>query len=209
MKKLASSLLACAFLLGCSSEPQKPAEQAAAPAPAPSSAEYMTGRAAFQRMYATARGWAPDTQPFRLQSQYSKDAPVAEGKAALWRAWFASPSRRAAKPYQWSGLAGPDAPERGITPGPEDSFNPSNLSTRAFDIAFLKVDSDRAFAVAQEHGGKAIMEKDAAQPVVFYLEWNPRGNNLLWTVVYGNSEADARLRVTVDASTGEFQRVVK
>jgi len=207
MRKLASSLFAFAILLGCSSEPQKPAEKAAAPA-APAN-EYMTGRAAFQRMYATARGWAPDAQPFRLQSQHSKDAPVAEGKAALWRAWFGSAARRSAKPYQWSGLTGPDAPDRGISPGPEDSFTPSNLSTRPFDIAFLKVDSDRAFAVAQEHGGKAIMDKDPAHPVTFLLEWNPRGNNLLWTVMYGNSENDAALRVVVDASTGEFQRVVK
>jgi hypothetical protein len=107
MKKLAVSLLAATLLWGCSSEPQKPAEKAAPPAPEPS--EYMTARAAFQRMYATARGWAPDAQPFRLQSQHSKDAPVAEGKAAVWRAWFASASRRAAKPYQWSGLTGPDA----------------------------------------------------------------------------------------------------
>jgi hypothetical protein len=208
MKKLAVSLLAALMLWGCSSEPQKPAEKAAAP-PAPEPTEYMTARAAFQRMYATARGWAPDAQPFRLQSQHSKEAPVAEGKAALWRAWFASPSRRAAKPYQWSGLTGPDAPDRGINPGPEDSFNPANASTRPFDIAFLKVDSDRAFAVAQEHGGKAIMEKDATQPVVFLLEWNARANKLIWTVIYGSSEHDAKLRVTVDATTGDFQRVVK
>src|SRR5688572_15526305 len=126
MTKLAASLFAALLLWGCSSEPQKPAEKAAATAPEP--AEYMAARAAFQRMYATARGWAPDAQPFRLQSQYSKEAPVAEGKAALWRAWFASVSRRAAKPYQWSGLTGPDATERGINPGPEDSFNPANAS---------------------------------------------------------------------------------
>jgi hypothetical protein len=71
------------------------------------------------------------------------------------------------------------------------------------------VDSDRALAVAQEHGGKALLEKDAAQPVVFLLEWNARTNKLVWTVIYGSSEHDARLRVAVDATTGDFLRVVK
>jgi hypothetical protein len=207
MKRIAVSLLAASLLWGCSSQPPKPAEQAAKPTPEPN--EHMTGRAAFQRLFATSRGWAPDAQPFRLQSQYSQDAPVQEGKAALWRAWFASASRRAAKPYQWSGLTGPDAPDRGISPGPEDSFNPANASTRLFDINFLKVDSDKAFAVAQEHGGKALREKDPAQPVFFLLEWDSRNNKLLWTVFYGSSEHEARLRVTVDATTGDFQRVLK
>jgi len=34
-------------------------------------------------------------------------------------------------------------------------------------------------------------------------------NNLVWHVIYGNSRADAKLKVAVDATTGEFIRIEK
>ncbi|HEV2021711.1 MAG TPA: hypothetical protein VGQ94_04220 [Terriglobales bacterium] len=209
MKKVLLGMLALGLLAGCSSEPPKTSEPAK-PAPAKPADEYLTGRVAFQKLFVTARAWAADTQPFRLESQYTKGAPVAEGNAGIWRATFASTQRRAAKSYLWSGVASEeDARERGISPGLEDTFNPSNPSTRPFDFAFLKIDSDQAFQVAQEHGGKELMKKTPDQPVLFVLDWDSRKNQLLWHVVYGDSRGDAKLTVAVDASTGGFLRVEK
>ena len=106
-----------ALLVSCSSENKTgttaPAEPAARPAI--KQPQYETGRTAFQRMFLAARLWAADVKPFRLQSQFTADAPTAEGKAGLWRASFASPSKRAMKMFVWSGLVGPDAPEQGVT----------------------------------------------------------------------------------------------
>ncbi|HXE90142.1 MAG TPA: hypothetical protein VNK82_04175 [Terriglobales bacterium] len=210
MRTLAALGFVLALIAGCTSEAPKEQPGTAAPAkPAAKPPEYDTGRVALQRLYVTARQWAPDVQPFRLESQYVQGAPVTEGKAGVWRGSFASVSRRAAKPYLWSGVTAEDAPERGITPGVEDDFNPQNQSTRPFDIAFLKVDTDKAFTVAQEHGGAAILKKAPDQPVSFVLDWDARKNQLVWHVIYGISRADARLTVAVDASTGEFLRVEK
>ena len=197
-----------AVLAGCSSSPQ-PAEKPAAAKPEPPKTEVLTGRAAFQKLFVTARSWAPDAQPFRLESEAVQQASGIEGKAGVWRGYFASPSKRAAKPYIWSGISGPDAPERGVSPGTEDTFNPSNTSTRPFDFAFLKGDSDGAFEVAQEHGGKKLVDANPQQPIKYVLLWNPSTNELLWHVIYGTSEMDAKLRVAVDASTGSFLRVEK
>src|ERR1700733_12282922 len=109
MRKLALVCLSALMLAGCSSN--KPAESQSAAKPAPKQAQYETGRVAFQKMYLSARGWAGDATPFRLQSQYTADAPVTDGKAGLWRASFASPARRMMKMFMWSGLVGPDSPE--------------------------------------------------------------------------------------------------
>jgi hypothetical protein len=195
-------------LAGCSSSP-KPAEKPAEAKAEPPKVELLTGRVAFQKLFVTARSWAPDAQPFRLESESAKQAPGTDGKAGVWRGYFASASKRALKPYLWSGISGPDAPERGISPGTEDTFNPANTSTRPFDFGFLKTDSDKAFEVAQAHGGKKLLEANPQQPVKYELLWNPSTNELLWHVIYGTSEMDAKLRIAVDASTGTFLKVEK
>ena len=210
MRRLVLLGLIFAVIAGCSSEAPKEQPTSTAPAkPAVKPPEYDTGRVALQRLYVTAHQWAPDAQPFRLESEYVQGAPSAEGKAGVWRASFASVARRAAKPYLWSGVTAEGAPDRGITPGAEDDFNPQNQSTHPFDIAFLKVDTNKALAVAQEHGGAAILKKTPDHPISYVLDWDARKNQLMWHVIYGISRGDAKLTVDVDASTGEFVRVEK
>jgi hypothetical protein len=201
---------ALALLVSCSSE-NKTAMAPAQPAAKPAAKEpqYETGRTAFQRMFVAARAWAPDIKPFRLQSQFTADAPTAEGKAGLWRASFASPSKRAMKMFVWSGLVGPDAPEQGVSFSAEDSWSPSNTSTQPFDIAFLKVDSDKAYEVAQKNGGEKLTKNDPKQPVTFLLTWDGSKNQLVWHVLYGDNPSEAKLRIAVDATSGEFVRVEK
>ncbi len=192
-------------LCGCTSSPQKPAEQAK---PAQKPAELLTGRAAFQKVYIAARSWSPDARPFRLSSEPTKDASGTDGKAGVWRGSFASESRHAVKPFLWSGLNSPDAPERGISMGTEDTFNPSNTSTQPFDAGYFKTDSDKAFEVAQAHGGKKLLEKTSDLPISYDLDWNPAKNELMWHVLYGPG-TEPKLRVAVDATTGDFVRVEK
>lgn len=174
----------------------------------PKAPEALSGREVFQKLYIAARGWAPDIKPFRLQSEPISDVNGQNGKAAIWRASFASPSRRSMKTYLWSGTD-EDGASRGVTPGTEDTYNPSNSATQVFDIAFLKTDSDKAFSVAQQHGGEKLTKADPKQAVSYVLDWNPSQNKLIWHVIYGSSRSDAKLAVSVDATTGEFMRVEK
>jgi len=199
------------LLLGCSSGNKTGSSNESRPPvkPVAKQAEYETGRTAFQKLYVSARMWAADVKPFRLQSQFTGDAPTQEGKSGLWRASFASPSKRMMKLFVWSGLAGPDAPQPGISFSAEDSWNPSNKSTPTFDIGYLKVDGDSAYSVAQKHGGEKLTQKDAKQPVFFVLDWDASKSQLLWHVIYGSSQDEAKLRIAVDATSGEFVRVEK
>ena len=206
MKKLLMAMLGLTILTGCTSEPAKPVQTEK---PKPKTTEAVTGRTAFQKLYISARGWARDAQPYRLESQITADWKGKDGKSAVWRAYFASPSQRGVKPFIWSGSQAPDAPSAGITPGNEDTYNPTNSSTRVFDSAFLKLDSDKALEVAQKHGGDKILQKNPDNPIVYVLNWDGVTNELIWRVIYGDSPEDAKLRVAVNASNGEFLRVEK
>lgn len=204
MKKVLLLLLSLGWMVGCSSEPSKPAEK-----PQPKGPELVTGRVAFQKLYIAARGWARDAQPYRLQSQITTDSNGKDGKADLWQASFASPATRGVKPYTWSGTDVSDAPSRGVNPGNEDTYSPSNASTQIFDIQFLKVDSDKAFEEAQKHGGDKLLEKSPDTPVSYVLDWTPATNELIWHVIYGANRDIAKLKVAVNATSGEFLRVEK
>lgn len=206
MKKLILALLALAWMTACSSQAPAPAP---AEKPQPKAPELVTGRAGLQKSYIAARGWAPDAKPFRVESQISADSKGKDGLSAIWRSSFASDSHHGVKPYVWSGSTAADAPSRGINPGLEDSYNPGNSSTQVFDFAFLKVDSDKALEVAEKHGGDKIVSKNPDISIFYLLDWNRSESELVWHVIYGNTRDDAKLRVAVNASTGEYLRVEK
>src|SRR5437763_5367990 len=120
MRACSIVLLASILLAGCSSAPPPPAQPAAQPK-AEKPPESLTAREAFQRLYATARQWAGDARPVRLESQPLAGADGHDGKAMIWRAAFASPGKRGIEAFIWSGASAADAPERGITHGTEDT----------------------------------------------------------------------------------------
>lgn len=194
------------LLTNCSSEPA-PKGTSSSSQTAVRQPEYLTGRSAFQQLYISARSWAADVRPFRLQSQFTPDAPISQGQAGLWRGSFASPAKRSMKLFVWSGLTGPDTPGRGVSFSAEDTWNPSNNSTAVFDPLFLKIDSDQAYETAQKHGGEKLTKQDPKQPVFFVLDWRGQDNKLIWHVVYGSSQDEAKLRVAVDATTGQFLKI--
>lgn len=203
MNKTRYVIIALLLLMfaACDTTPQKP------PAPAkPAAPEYLTGRTAFQKLLISARGFAGDTRPYRLQSIYTPGAPVVKGQAGIWSCGFASSSRRQQKTYTWSGVTAENAPERGISDNTEDTYSLSNTNTLIWELPFLKIDSDQAFAVAQKEGGDKLTAKDPDQPVKFVLDWDRQKGQLIWHVIYGANPIDAKLRIAVDASTGQYVR---
>ena len=194
-----------ASLAACNSNPAKAPETKSEP----KGPELLTARSAFQKVFIAARNYAVDAKPFRIESVPTTDGNGHDGKSAVWRASFASPTQHGAKPFIWSGSNAPDAPSRGVSPGNEDVYNPGNASTQVFDVAFLKIDSDQAFEVAQKHGGEKILEKESTLPVIYVCDWNHNTNELTWHVIYGADRDSSKLRVAINASTGEFIRVEK
>jgi len=155
----AASLVMLALLVACDSN--TPNRRSPSQNPTSRVAHRTCG---FQKVFIAARNYAADVKPFRIESTPSTDGNGLDGKSAIWRASFASATQHGVKPFFWSGSNAPDAPSRGVSPGNEDVYNPGNASTQIFDVAFLKVDSDQAFAEAQKHGGDKVLEKDPTLP---------------------------------------------
>lgn len=202
----AAGLILLAVLTGCSSEPEKPAEQAKPEVKGP---ELLTARSGFQKLYVAARQWNQDARPFRIESIATSDGNGRDGKWAVWRGGFASAAQRSAKTYTWSGSNADGAPARGINPGIEDSYSPTNASMQTWDVQFLKIDSDQALATAQKHGGDKVLEKAPDTPVTYVCDFNRNTNKLIWHVIFGPNRENSKLTVSVNASTGEFIRVEK
>lgn len=203
---LTASILMLLFLSACSSESNKPAEEAKPEVKGP---ELVTARSGFQKVYVAARGWNQDARPYRLESVVTSDGNGRDGKWAVWRGGFASPAARVTRTYTWSGSAADGAPARGVNFGIEDSYNATNASTQIWDMAFLKIDSDQAVQTSQKHGGDKVLEKAPDTPVTYVCDWNHNTNELVWHVIYGAQREGAKLVVAVNASTGEFIRVEK
>jgi hypothetical protein len=207
--RYALSLLALAATLmmlnGCSSD-NKPAETAKPEVKPP---DLVGARSGFQRSYVAARGWNQDAQPYRIESVDTNEGNGHDGKWAIWRSSFASPSARSEKTFTWSGSNADGAPSRGVNPGTEDSYSPSNASTHVFDPQFLKIDSDQALETAKKHGGDKILQESPDTPVNYVCDWNHNTNQLVWHVIFGPVREGAKLVVSVDASSGEFIRVEK
>lgn len=194
-----------AMLGGCSSE-STPAEPEKPEVKPP---DLIGARSAFQKSYVAARGWYQDAKPYRIESIATNEGNGHDGKWAEWRSSFASASARSEKTYTWSGSNVDGAPPRGVNPGIEDSYSPTNASTQVWDVQFLKIDSDQALETAKKHGGDKILQDAPDTPVIYVCDWNRNTNQLVWHVIFGASREDAKLVVSINASTGDFIRVEK
>jgi len=202
----ASSLL----MIACSSSaPTGSTQPQSAPAaPAKKEPVLYTGKSCFSMMAGMASRWAPDAQPFHMESELNEESNGHDGKATVWRAMFASPTRRTYKVFTCSGSRLPNEPATGVTAGAETTYGPT-VPSLMFQAFLLSSDSDQAYTVAQEKGGAKLIEKNPQQPVAYTLDWNPKEKMLLWVVIYGTSAKDSKGMGVIDAGSGRFLHAAK
>jgi hypothetical protein len=200
----ASGVIGVAILTAaCSSTENKSTTETPAPKPQIKQPAPYTGQQALNQMAGLAWKWSPDAQPARLESVLTPETNGQDGKSTVWRGYFASPSHRATKTFVCSGSRQKDAPPFGVsTEGAEGPYN-ANAATLAFLPLLLKTDTDKAFAIAQEHGGDALVKKDPQQPITYVL-LKDKKQNLVWYVIYGTSEKDRKGIGVINATTGAF-----
>jgi len=163
-----------------------------------------TGQEAFTRMMGNARRWTVDAVPVHLESELTSEANGQGGKSAVWRAYVASPSRNKVKTFVCSGSRLPDAPPWGVSWASIDRPLIAQFAALVFEPLLFKIDSDRAYSVALQHGGAALLKKNPKQPVTYVLEWNPKDRVLIWHVIFGPKLADAKGVGAINATTGIF-----
>lgn len=150
-----------------------------------------------------AQRWDPGAMPFHMESELNADTTGQDGKATVWRGFFASRTRGTMKTVVCSGSYLPSSPARGFTDTPEAPY-PANIPALMFDPSYLMIDSDKAFAATLDHGGSALIKKDPKQPVIYSLDWEPKKKELQWLVIYGKTAADKQGLAVVNARTGAF-----
>ncbi len=183
------------------STPEKPASGAPVQSKEP---VLYTGQAAFNRMMGLAMKWSRDAQPARLESVPTTETTGQNGKSAVWRGYFASPNRRSTKTIVCSGSRRPDAPPFGVSAeGSEGAYN-ADAANLAFLPLLLKTDTDKAFEITLQHGGEAILKKNAQQPITYLLLKDRKQNVPVWYVIYGISEKDRKGISVINATTGAF-----
>jgi hypothetical protein len=195
-------LIVLILLIGCSSKTsqlsQPPPVQAAARQPT-----LYTAKDCFSSMVNLAQRWDPGAMPFHMESEVNAEATGQDGKATIWRGFFASRTRGTMKTIVCSGSYLPSSPARGFTDTPESPF-PSNIPALMFDPTYLQIDSDKAFALTLGHGGSELIKKDQKQPVIYSLDWEPKSKELQWLVIFGTSRTDRQGLAVVDAKLGTF-----
>ena len=204
----ALSVISVAILTaGCSSTENKPKESTPTPAAAPAEKKepvLYTGQEAFNRMLGLAMKWSSDAEPARVESVVTPETTGQDGKAAIWRGYFVSPAQRSVKTIVCSGSRRPDAPPFGVsTEGADSAYNAQSAGL-VFSQYLLKTDTDKAFEIAQQHGGDAILKKDPKQPIMYLLLRDPKQNVPDWYVIYGTSATDRKGIGIINATTGAF-----
>jgi hypothetical protein len=200
----ASTVIGVAILAaGCSSTDNTSTSETPAAKPEVKKLTLYTGQQAFNQMAGFAWKWSSDAQPARLESVLTSETTGQDGKSAIWRGYFVSPTQRAAKTFVCSGSRLKDAPPYGVsTEGVAGPYNAESANL-AFLGLLLKTDTDQAFATAQQHGGDAIVKKDPQQPITYVL-LKDKKQNLVWYVIYGTSEKDRKGIGVINATTGAF-----
>ena len=212
MKSLSLGFCAAILLLlaGCNSTPTKPSGNETPKLLNTSVTEkkepvLYTAKPCFTRMSDMAQRWSADALPFHVESSITSEANGQSGTSTVWRGLFASPSRGTFKTFTWSGSRLPDQPPLGINSTVESASSPL-VASLEFHPSFLQTDTDKAFALAQQHGGSTLTKKDPQQPVLYILERDAKQKAVLWYVVYGHSQSDSKGTGVINATTGAFVR---
>ena len=153
-------------------------------------------------MYTPAHAWAADLVPIGLKSGEVAGVKNADGKAGVWTAIFASPSKRASRTYVYSVADQlPDITKGAKAEGIESWAGPT-AAIMPFQTGDFAVDSEAAYKAAAAKAADWLKNKDnAAKPIYLSLGAASRFPVPVWYVLFGSEKAG--FYELVNASTGD------
>jgi len=189
--------------VGCSKSKQgvSVSGQSQAPPSQEAPAQPVAARTAFWPMYTAAHQWAADVVVLRIDAKELPGYKNEAGKAALWEAVFASPSRHAYRTYTYAIAAVPPGIYKGVDAGLEMAWSGETRDAMAIDMNAFNVDSDAAYQAAATAAAEWLKKNPARPLTTIAMGDTYRFQEPVWYVVWGTKQNG--YAAIVDANSGK------
>jgi hypothetical protein len=204
-RKVSAVLTAVSFiaLSACAPSPKtattEPEAKPAQPAPPP---EPVAAKTAFWPMYTSARNWTTD---FVILKVEAKDVPGFKnenGKAAMWQATFASPSRQEYRTYSYAVAAVPPDIYKGVVIGGPEPWNGTyTRSAMPIQVSEFSIDSDAAYQAAAADAAAWLKKNPEKKLSTVELSNNASYQVPTWYFLWGDKKLG--YAAFVNATTGK------
>jgi hypothetical protein len=198
---LRSAVCAAALILAACSEAPKSAsktEEAEKKEPA-RPPEPVSAKTAFWEMYTSARSWATDLQPLKIDSKEVPGIKNDGGKAGMWEVTFGSPSKHEYRVYSYAVVAAPPEIYKGVAVGRSLPWGGSTRDVMAFPTSELAVDSDAAYKTASVQAAPWLKQHPDKKASIQLWD-SYRYETPVWYVLWGDKKLG--YGVFVNAKTG-------
>jgi hypothetical protein len=176
------------ILCGCS-KPAPAPEETAAPAEPAAPTEPVSAKTALWPMYTSARNWTKDFVILKLTSKelqgYKNDA----GKAAMWEATFASPSRQEYRVFTYAIAAQPPDIYKGVVVGRPMPWSGVTRDVMAIPLGDFNVDSDAAYKTAAADATAWLKKNPNKKLADFNLGNAYRFQVPVWYLMWGDKKS--------------------
>lgn len=185
-------LATCALLNSCSDAPKTAAANADAPKEAaPAVLAPVSAKTAYWEMYAAARKWSTDAETLEVQSKSIPGVANEGGKAAMWTATFASPSKSEERVFTYAIETKKPDIYKGVTIGEGEPWNGPSRSMLPFQMSEVATDSDAAYKTAETDAGKYLKEHPG-ETATFTLRSVAKYSVPTWAVLFGDEKKGYR-----------------
>jgi hypothetical protein len=204
LKQGAVSAVAVALLLlaSCSqstkptvSDESKAAKESAGPP------QLVPAKTAFWPMYTSARKWTTDFVILRLEPQEVPGFTNEAGKAAMWKATFASPSLHQYRVYSYAIAAVPPNIYKGVVAGIRLPWGGPSRDAMPVELPLFEIDSDAAYQTAAADAAAWLKKNPDKKLSAIELGNTYRFQAPVWFVAWGDKKSG--FVAFVDATTGK------
>jgi hypothetical protein len=201
-----ATAIAIIFLSACSETPKTSSAKSDSAAKASETANSgpVTAIAAYWQMYPVVYKWAPDEVLLRLQP---RDVPAftdGNGKAGIWEATFASPSKHEVRQLIYATAAVPPDIYQGVNVGHAIPWSGVSRDVMPIEKAQFTVDSDAAWNTASDDAKTWLKKNPGKKLSNFQLGDGYSFPAPVWFVMWGDKKIG--YVAYVNATTGKVMK---
>ena len=201
-----ATAIAMLVLFACSETPSTSAgnNSASAKANEAASTAPVPAIAAYWKMYESAYKWAPDQVLLRLEPKDVSAFTTGGGKADIWEATFASPSKHECRQLLYAVTAHPPDIYKGVNVGHAIPWSGVTRDVMPIEKAQFTIDSDAAFNTATDDAAAWLKKNPDKKLSNFQLGNGYSFPAPVWYVMWGDKKAGHV--AYVNATTGKVMK---